>query len=103
MSGYLCSIKANAMDLSSNYAVSLLALVDGLGSLTGIVGSYMVGILTPNTSLVEWITVFWIIFGVLNVSNVIFVVWGSGKTQRFNDRKVLRFYNDQPSKGSNRV
>lgn len=37
-------------------------------------------------TLAEWRIVFWITFGVLFVTNVIFLLFGSGKVQKWNDR-----------------
>lgn len=44
------SIRINALDLSPNYSASLMALVNGLGSFSGMVSPYVVGLLTPNVS-----------------------------------------------------
>lgn len=42
------SIRINALDLSPNYSASIMALVNGLGSLSGMASPYVVGLLTPN-------------------------------------------------------
>lgn len=33
----------------------------------------------------EWRTVFWITFGVFNITNIIYLIWASGEVQAFND------------------
>lgn len=40
----------NPMDLSPNYSGALMSLVNGAGSITGIIAPYTVGLLTPNVS-----------------------------------------------------
>lgn len=44
------SIRINPLDLSPNYSASIMALVNGLGSLSGMASPYVVGLLTPNVS-----------------------------------------------------
>lgn len=46
--------------------------------------------LTPNTSLYEWRTVFWIAFGVFNVTNIVYIIWASAEIQPFNDPDFQR-------------
>lgn len=62
-----------------------MAVTNGIGALTGILGPFLVGILTTNRSLYEWRIVFWIAFGVFNVTNIVYVIWASGEIQPFND------------------
>lgn len=44
------SIRINALDLSPNYSASIMALVNGLGCLSGMTSPILVGYLTPNVS-----------------------------------------------------
>lgn len=67
-----------------------MAVTNGIGALTGILGPFLVGVLTPNRSLYEWRIVFWIAFGVFNVTNVVYVIWASGEIQPFNDPDFQR-------------
>lgn len=46
--------------------------------------------MTPNTSLYEWRVVFWIAFGVFNVTNIVYVIWASAEIQPFNDPDFQR-------------
>lgn len=97
MGGFYPGMKVNALDLSPNYAGTLMAVTNGIGALTGILGPYLVGILTPNTSLYEWRVVFWIAFGVFNVTNVVYIIWASGEIQPFNDPVLLKKSRDSLS------
>lgn len=45
---YYVSMKINSLDLSPNYAGSLLALADGIGSLAGVAAPTFVGFMTPD-------------------------------------------------------
>lgn len=48
------------------------------------------GILVTNQTLTEWILVFWIIFAVTVVTNIVFVLFGSGEVQEWNDPNFER-------------
>lgn len=103
----------NPLDLSPNYVGPLTALVNGMGSSTGILAPYVIGLLTPNVripwiepiffffrnwkkktdpslscmfqSLVsEWRTVFWLTFAIYMMAIVVFTLWGSGDVQKWN-------------------
>lgn len=50
MGTFYCGMKVNALDLSSNYAGTLMAIVNGLGALSGIVTPYLAGALTEDVS-----------------------------------------------------
>jgi ACS family sodium-dependent inorganic phosphate cotransporter len=52
MGTFYPGMKVNALDLSPNYAGTLMAIVNGIGALTGIVTPYLVGVLTPNVSVI---------------------------------------------------
>lgn len=95
-------MKVNALDLSPNYAGTLMGITNGIGALTGIaavcLGSdfatklyifslqpYLVGILTPNRTLTEWRMVFFISCGFLVLTNMVYIIFATGKTQSWNN------------------
>ena len=78
-------IKANALDLSPNYAGSVMAVSHGIAGLCGVFAPIVVGKLVPTETLSEWRLVFWIIFGVSVITNIIFVSFASGDVQEWND------------------
>ena len=43
-------MKVNALDLTTNFSGTLMALVNGIGAITGIFVPYIAGVLTPNVS-----------------------------------------------------
>lgn len=45
---YYVSMKVNSIDLSPNYAGSLMALSNGIGALTGIAVPNFIGFMTPD-------------------------------------------------------
>ncbi|XP_014203400.1 putative inorganic phosphate cotransporter [Copidosoma floridanum] len=100
MGSSLPGIKVNSLDLSPNYAGTLMALTNGIASLTGMLTPYLVGVLTPRQTLSEWRLVFWIVFAVFFVTNTIFVMFASGDVQDWNDPVFLK---DQSDKKNNKT
>lgn len=50
MGTFYSGLKANTLDIAPNYAGVVMAVANGIGGLTGVVGPYIVGLLTPNVS-----------------------------------------------------
>lgn len=50
MGTFYPGMKVNALDLSPNYAGTLMAIVNGIGSITGIITPYLVGVITKDVS-----------------------------------------------------
>lgn len=94
MGGFYPGMKVNALDLSPNYASILMAITNGIGAITGILGPLLVGFLTTDTTLYEWRTVFWIAFGVFIVTNIVYIIWASGEIQPFNDPMSMKDNSD---------
>ncbi|GJQ72216.1 hypothetical protein Trydic_g3307 [Trypoxylus dichotomus] len=84
MGTFYCGMKVNALDLAPNYAGTLMAIVNGIGALSGIVTPYLVGAMTEGQTLTQWRTVFWITMGVFVVTTIIYVLFGSGEEQWWN-------------------
>ena len=90
MGTFYPGMKVNALDLSPNYSGTLMAITNGIGALTGIATPYLAGALTPHSSHSEWQLVFWIVFGVFVVTNIIYILYASGETQVWNDPEFLK-------------
>ncbi|KAJ8681205.1 hypothetical protein QAD02_016992 [Eretmocerus hayati] len=86
----LPGIMVCVLDLSPNYAGTLMALTNGISALTGIVTPQIVGILTTNQTLTQWRLVFWIVFGVSVLTNIVFLVYGSGEVEYWNDPEFVK-------------
>ncbi|KAJ8967622.1 hypothetical protein NQ314_002741, partial [Rhamnusium bicolor] len=68
MGTFYCGMKVNALDLSPNYAGTLMAI----------------------HTLIQWRTVFWISFAVFNFTNLIYCIFGSGEEQWWNIPQNLK-------------
>lgn len=51
MGTFYPGMKVNALDLASNYAGTLMAIVNGIGAIAGIVTPILIGNITKNVSL----------------------------------------------------
>lgn len=78
------SIKVTALDLSPNYSGSVMALVNAIGCISGILTPYVVGVLTTNRSAEEWRIVFWLMALVSVLTNMVFIIFGSCSLQNWN-------------------
>lgn len=78
-------MKVNGLDLSPNYSGTLMALVNGMGALTGIITPYIVGELASEQTMTQWRNVFWIVLAVFILTNAIFIAYASGEVQYWND------------------
>ncbi|XP_031635861.1 putative inorganic phosphate cotransporter [Contarinia nasturtii] len=81
-------LKINSLDLSPNYSGSLMALTNGIGGISGVVVPPFIGYIVDdktNSAILQWRKVFWITFGFSIVRTVVFLLWGSGVVQQFNN------------------
>lgn len=102
MGAFVPSLKVNALDLSPNYAGTLMALVGGIGAISGILTPYLVGILTPNSTMLEWRLVFIIAVIVLVSTNIVYLVLGSGQVQPWNEPPQEEL-EDKPKDSGNKM
>lgn len=51
MGTFYPGMKVNPLDLSPNYAGSLMAVTNGIGALTGVASPVFVGMMTPNVRI----------------------------------------------------
>ncbi|XP_031628445.1 putative inorganic phosphate cotransporter [Contarinia nasturtii] len=90
MGTFYPGMKVNPLDLSPNYAGSIMAVTNGIGALTGVAAPVFVGVMTPNSSLTEWRIVFWITFVIFGVTTIIYSIWASAEVQPWNTPKEIK-------------
>ncbi|ALC39779.1 CG9254 [Drosophila busckii] len=84
MGPYYSGLKLTPLDLSPNYAGTLTAITNGIGSITGYLAPQAVGIIAKDSTLAQWRIVFWLSFGILFVTAIPFIFWGTGEKQDFD-------------------
>ena len=78
--------EANQIDLSPNYAGTLMGIGNMFGNMCGFIAPYVAGILVnDNQTLEAWGNVFLISAGVYMLCNAIFALLGSTKVEEWND------------------
>lgn len=55
MGTFYCGMKVNALDLAPNYAGTLMAIVNGIGAVSGIITPYLIGALTEDVSCMKFL------------------------------------------------
>eukprot|EP00057_Strongylocentrotus_purpuratus_P011644 XP_011666118.1 PREDICTED: sialin [Strongylocentrotus purpuratus] len=79
-----CGYYVNLMDIAPRLAGSLIGLVNSSSAFSGAISPYVVGVLTPNQSdITGWQTVFIICCGINSFACLVFLVFGSGKEQKW--------------------
>ncbi|XP_045772308.1 putative inorganic phosphate cotransporter [Maniola jurtina] len=91
MGGFYCGMKINTLDLAPNYAGSLTSFVNTTSTIAGIITPYLIGLLTPDSTLVQWRTAFWVCFAVLVFTNIIYCAWTEGEQQWWDDVRRLGY------------
>ncbi|CAB0014262.1 unnamed protein product [Nesidiocoris tenuis] len=84
MGFYYPSLKVNVIDLAPNHSGTLAALTTTIGSLSGVLVPYLIGYLTPNSTLNEWRVVMWITFVVMSLTNIFYIFTAKSKVQPWN-------------------
>ncbi|GJQ72221.1 hypothetical protein Trydic_g3312 [Trypoxylus dichotomus] len=84
MGPFYCGLKVNVIDVSINFSGTLMAIVNGLGAISGFVSPYIVGLVAPDNTLSQWKIVMWIIFGGASVTNILYVAMGSANRSKWD-------------------
>ena len=80
-SGY----QGNHMELSPNYAGTLMGITNMIGNFAGFITPYVAGVLVNNNqTLAAWRNVFLISSSFYIICNLIFILFGSTKVQKWN-------------------
>ncbi|KAH1025714.1 sialin isoform X2 [Dendroctonus ponderosae] len=92
---YYATLPVNINGLSRNYGGIMFGLCNALGSVSGIIGNFIIGALTKHKQLHEWRLAFWITFGVCVVTTVIFFLFSSTERQKFdyNEEELAEMQN----------
>ncbi|XP_073982813.1 putative inorganic phosphate cotransporter [Rhodnius prolixus] len=84
--GYL----TNHLDLSPNFAGTLMGITNGMSNITSICGPFIVGVIvTDESDVSQWQLVFLISALVFTIGNITFLIFGSTETQPWNNQEVI--------------
>ncbi|PZC82963.1 putative inorganic phosphate cotransporter [Helicoverpa armigera] len=88
MGAYYSGMKINPLDITPNYAGTTTAMVNGIAAVSGIISPYLIGLLTPDSTLKQWRVAFWVCLGVLVFTNVIYILFAKGEQLWWDDVKA---------------
>ncbi|XP_011308738.1 putative inorganic phosphate cotransporter isoform X2 [Fopius arisanus] len=81
-----CGYQINHMDLSHKYAGVLVSITNSAASFVALLGPLIVSqIVTDTTNAYQWKTVFYMTGGIYFLSNLIFILFGSGEHQTWDN------------------
>ncbi|KAK5638453.1 hypothetical protein RI129_012748 [Pyrocoelia pectoralis] len=70
-------LRVNALDITKYFSGILSAFVNAAGSLAYYPISYVIAAVAAENTLSQWMVIFWIIFVISTITNIIYVIWGS--------------------------
>lgn len=85
MGAYYSGMKINALDITPNYAGTTTAMVNGIAAIAAIITPYLIGVLTPNSTLKEWRIAFWVCLAVLVITNIQYIILAKGEQLWWDD------------------
>lgn len=71
--------KTNVIDVTKHFSGTLMAIVNGFGSLAGVAGMYSVGWIVKHHTFNEWRLVFWITLAISLIANICFILFATDK------------------------
>lgn len=78
--------QVNHIDLAPNYAGTLMGITNGIANIISIIAPLMVGVIvTEESNLIQWRTVFLISAGVYFIGNLLFVIFSTTDLQPWNE------------------
>lgn len=115
---YYPGMRVNALDLSPNYAGTIIAISNGAAALSGIAVPIFIGYMAPDVKLIkynclsptlikyvdlisiymllfqstleQWRFVFWFALGVSIVRTIIYLIWASADVQPWNNQEEIK-------------
>ncbi|XP_011308740.1 putative inorganic phosphate cotransporter [Fopius arisanus] len=92
----MCGYQINHMDLSLDYAGLLVSITNAVSSIAGLLAPLVVGIIvTDSHDIEQWKIIFLISGGIYFVGNFIFILFGSGETQQWNNSEDRGEFNNE--------
>ncbi|XP_076624580.1 putative inorganic phosphate cotransporter [Colletes latitarsis] len=89
--GSLCGFQINHIDLSPNFAGTMMSITNCIASVIAIIAPLVCGMIVPNESNVkQWSYVFYLSAIVYFVGNLIFIIFGQGEVQPWNNYSVVK-------------
>ncbi|XP_011136640.1 sialin isoform X1 [Harpegnathos saltator] len=80
--GYL----GNGLDIAPNFSGTIFGIANTFSSLGGFISSFMIGTITyQNQTYTQWTIVFWTLAAMYCIGAIVFVTFGTGELQKWNN------------------
>jgi len=80
--GYL----GNGLDIAPNFSGTIFGIANTFSSIGGFLSTFMVGNITYHNQIyTQWAIIFWILAAIYFCGAVIFVIFGTGELQNWNN------------------
>ncbi|XP_011646553.1 putative inorganic phosphate cotransporter [Pogonomyrmex barbatus] len=84
--GSLCGFQINHIDLSPNFAGTMMSITNCAATITSIIAPLICGVIVSDESSVyQWNIVFYVSAIIYFLGNLVFVIFGKGEMQWWND------------------
>ncbi|XP_032683850.1 LOW QUALITY PROTEIN: uncharacterized protein LOC116850093 [Odontomachus brunneus] len=95
--GSLCGFQVNHIDLSPNYAGNMISITNTVGSVVAIVAPIVTEqtIISDETNVSQWNIVFYVSAAIYFLSNLVFVIFGAGEVQWWNEPEKVKAWQQQ--------
>lgn len=96
--GSLCGFQINHIDLSPNFAGTMMSITNCAATVTSIIAPLICGVIvSEESSAYQWNIVFYVSAAIYFLGNLVFVIFGKGEVLWWNDPQAKR-----PEGGSKR-
>ncbi|XP_068140158.1 putative inorganic phosphate cotransporter isoform X2 [Drosophila tropicalis] len=85
MGSYYTGIKLVPMDLSPNNAGYIAAVVNSIGTIAAFLAPTTTGFILSYSAFWHWRLAFWLAFGLLFVTGIVFLLWGTAEVQPYDE------------------
>uniref|UniRef100_A0A915KYK7 Sialin n=1 Tax=Romanomermis culicivorax TaxID=13658 RepID=A0A915KYK7_ROMCU len=84
LSGFqYAGVLVNYMDVAPRFAGTILGIGNTISCFSGILSAFAMGILTPEGTRQQWLSMFWLTATILIVGTIIYVIFAQGEIQEW--------------------
>ncbi|EZA50530.1 putative inorganic phosphate cotransporter isoform X2 [Ooceraea biroi] len=88
--GSLCGFQINHIDLSPNFAGTMMSITNFMATIASIIAPLIVSVIAPDESNADqWNIVFYVSAAIYFLGNLVFVICGKGEVQWWNDPEAV--------------
>ncbi|KAG7208912.1 hypothetical protein KM043_015092 [Ampulex compressa] len=99
--GSLCGFQINHIDLSPNFAGTMMSITNCIASVIAIIAPLICGeIVSEESNVTQWHTVFYLSASIYFIGNLIFIIFGKAEVQSWNDPATRETRNSKKESAS---